>query len=102
MAESKTAEVNYISPIMPDSSSTALQKLATYRAHNTRASQEIFESGVELLKSNATRKLGDEGQFQTDSWKVDLQLETHYRLGFSRTAGPGVNRCWSLGYSRCY
>lgn len=46
---------------MVDSFPTALQKLATYRSHNTRASQEIFERGVGLLKSNATNKMGDEG-----------------------------------------
>jgi tetratricopeptide (TPR) repeat protein len=40
---------------------SALQKLATYRSQNTRASQETFENGVAILKSNAAKKMGDEG-----------------------------------------
>ena len=41
--------------------STALLKLATYRTHNTRASQDTFENGTLILKSNAASKLGDDG-----------------------------------------
>ncbi|KAF8062197.1 hypothetical protein FPV67DRAFT_260421 [Lyophyllum atratum] len=41
--------------------STALARLATYRTHNTRASQETFEQGCSVLKSGSTTKLGDEG-----------------------------------------
>ncbi|KAF8065096.1 hypothetical protein FPV67DRAFT_1562936 [Lyophyllum atratum] len=41
--------------------SIALARLATYRTHNTRASQETFEQGCSVLKSGSTTKLGDEG-----------------------------------------
>ncbi|KII91761.1 hypothetical protein PLICRDRAFT_136209 [Plicaturopsis crispa FD-325 SS-3] len=39
----------------------ALQRLATYRVQNSRASQEIFEKGVVVLKSNVANKMGDDG-----------------------------------------
>lgn len=39
---------------------TALQKLATYRTNDTRASQDTFDKGLVLLKSNAVSKMGDE------------------------------------------
>ncbi|KAK2460032.1 hypothetical protein APHAL10511_007955 [Amanita phalloides] len=42
--------------------SAALVTLANYRANNTRASQETFDKGAQILKSNALSKLGD------DSW----------------------------------
>jgi tetratricopeptide (TPR) repeat protein len=40
---------------------TALQKLATYRTHNNRASQETFEKGVVILRNNAAKNMGEEG-----------------------------------------
>ncbi|KIK55581.1 hypothetical protein GYMLUDRAFT_47797 [Collybiopsis luxurians FD-317 M1] len=40
--------------------SSALETLANYRAHNSRASQEIVEKGKTILDSNAVSKLGDE------------------------------------------
>jgi hypothetical protein len=41
----------------------ALQKLASYRSHNTRASQEVFKQGLIILNSNAVQitKMGDDG-----------------------------------------
>jgi ER membrane protein complex subunit 2 len=39
---------------------SALQRLATYRVHNSRASQEVFETGLAVLKNHGS-KLGDEG-----------------------------------------
>lgn len=39
-----------------------LQKLAEYRANNTRESQDIFTKGVVVLKSGGFAKLGDEGR----------------------------------------
>lgn len=39
---------------------SALQRLANYRSHNTRASKDVFESGVVVLKQNAVDKLGDD------------------------------------------
>lgn len=45
--------------IMSDLTS-ALQRLANYRSHNTRASKDVFESGVVVLKQNAINKLGDD------------------------------------------
>jgi hypothetical protein len=38
----------------------ALQKLALYRSHNTRASQEVFKQGLIILNSNAVQ-VGDDG-----------------------------------------
>jgi hypothetical protein len=40
--------------------STALETLANYRAHNTRASQDIVDKG-KLLLNNTVSKLGDDG-----------------------------------------
>lgn len=39
---------------------TALQTLANYRSHNTRAAQDTLNKGVLVLHSNASAKLGDE------------------------------------------
>jgi len=41
--------------------SSALQKLATYRAHQSRASQDVFDKGVILLKGNGANHMGEEG-----------------------------------------
>jgi len=41
--------------------SSALEKLASYRTNNTRASQEIFESGSIILKSGSSTNLAEEG-----------------------------------------
>jgi len=40
---------------------SALEKLASFRANNTRESQETFEKGLIILKSGKTTKLGDDG-----------------------------------------
>jgi len=40
---------------------SALRKLATYRTQNNRASQETFDKGVIILKSNVANTMGDEG-----------------------------------------
>ncbi|KAA1471927.1 TPR-like protein [Dentipellis sp. KUC8613] len=47
---------------------TALERLANYRSRNSRASQEIFESGVVVFRNDALHKLGD------DSWAFLEQL----------------------------
>jgi tetratricopeptide (TPR) repeat protein len=39
----------------------ALQKLATYRVHDNRASQETFRKGIIILKNNAANNMGEEG-----------------------------------------
>ncbi|KAG6888275.1 hypothetical protein C0992_008956 [Termitomyces sp. T32_za158] len=39
---------------------TALQRLATYRTNNTRASQETFDQGCLILKSGSKTKHGDD------------------------------------------
>jgi hypothetical protein len=41
---------------------SALEKLASFRANNTRESQETFEKGLVILKSGKTTKLGDDGE----------------------------------------
>ncbi|KAE9395430.1 TPR-like protein [Gymnopus androsaceus JB14] len=48
--------------------SSALETLANYRTHNTRASQDIVEKGRLLLKSNVASKMGD------DAWAFLEQL----------------------------
>jgi len=40
---------------------SALEKLAKYNATNTRASRQIFESGVVVLRNNAQHRLGNDG-----------------------------------------
>lgn len=40
---------------------SALQKLATYRSHNSRESRDTFDKGIIVLKSNAVNKMGDDG-----------------------------------------
>ena len=42
---------------------SALQRLANYRTKNSRASREIFESGVVVFRNDALRKLGDDSAF---------------------------------------
>ena len=42
---------------------SALQRLANYRTKNSRASREIFESGVIVFRNNALHKLGDDRAF---------------------------------------
>jgi hypothetical protein len=38
---------------------SALQQLSNYSTKNTRASRQIFESGVVIFRNNALHKLGD-------------------------------------------
>lgn len=40
---------------------SALERLATYRANNTRASQDIFRNGLLVLQNSSFKKLGDDG-----------------------------------------
>jgi hypothetical protein len=42
---------------------SALQRLANYRTKNSRASREIFESGVVVFRNDALHKLGDDSAF---------------------------------------
>jgi hypothetical protein len=39
---------------------SALKRLADYRTKNTRASRQIFESGVVVFRNDPLRKLGDD------------------------------------------
>jgi tetratricopeptide (TPR) repeat protein len=39
----------------------ALHKLATYRTHNNRASQETFSKGIIILKNNIANNIGEDG-----------------------------------------
>ncbi|KAG1793072.1 TPR-like protein [Suillus plorans] len=47
---------------------SALERLATYRANNTRASQDIFRNGLLVLQKSGFKKLGD------DAWTSLEQL----------------------------
>ncbi|KAG6888251.1 hypothetical protein C0995_009452 [Termitomyces sp. Mi166 len=53
---------------MATSLAPALERLATYRTNNTRASQETFKNGCLILKSGSKTKLGD------DAWAFLEQL----------------------------
>jgi hypothetical protein len=61
--------------------SSALQKLATYRVQNTRASQETFEKGVIILKNNAARKMGDEGELRLNGFSHSQDLTVDLQVG---------------------
>jgi hypothetical protein len=41
---------------------SALERLATYRANSTRASQDIFRNGLLVLQKGNFKKLGDDGK----------------------------------------
>ena len=41
---------------------SALKRLADYRTKNTRASRQIFESGVVVFRNDPLRKLGDDSR----------------------------------------
>jgi hypothetical protein len=50
---------------------SALQQLSNYSTKNTRASRQIFESGVVVFRNNALHKLGD------NSARCNYLLRTH-------------------------
>jgi hypothetical protein len=50
---------------------SALQRLSNYSTKNTRASRQIFESGVVVFRNNALHKLGE------DSARRNHSLLTH-------------------------
>jgi hypothetical protein len=77
--------------------SSALQTLANYRSHNTRASQDILEKGEEVLKANAVVQLGDDGE-QPDYKHVRWSLTRRISMGFSGTVDSGSYRCREVGY----
>lgn len=54
--------------------STALETLANYRANNIRASQETFDKGTQILKSNAVSRLGDDCKQHNLEYLLTLQL----------------------------
>jgi hypothetical protein len=70
---------------------SALQKLATFRSQNNRASQETFDKGVIVLKSNVANKMGEEGSshFRLQQWLSDCFC----RMGFLGTTCFSGNRC---------
>ena len=41
---------------------SALQQLASFRANNSRKSQETFTNGLVVLKAGKTVNLGEEGE----------------------------------------
>ena len=74
----------------------ALHKLATYRTHNNRASQETFSKGIIILKNNIANNIGEDG---ASYFVVSLGSKRNIfrRLGFLGTTGSGCNRCWQIG-----
>ena len=79
------AEFESRSMVTSMSLSSALEVLANYRTTNTRASQDIFEKGIVVLKAGSTATLGDEGASMYPANGID-QTSTLVRMGFSRTA----------------
>ena len=80
---------------------SALHQLATYRAQNTRASQDIFDKGALILQKNALHKMGDEGtsgHLAPDSVHVHKLIYIG-RLGVSGTARARGDRRRTIG--RC-
>jgi hypothetical protein len=78
---------------------SALDQLTTYRAQNTRASQDIFEKGALILQKNALHKMGDEGtsaHSAPDSVHARI-LICMGRLGVSGTARTRCDRRRSIG-----
>jgi hypothetical protein len=74
---------------------SALQKLASYRAHNTRASQEIFDHGLLILKTkNAVANMGDEGMANHISNNPISDIDHSVRMGFLGTIGLGGFGRW--------
>jgi hypothetical protein len=78
---------------------SALDQLTTYRAQNTRASQDIFEKGALILQKNALHKMGDEG---TSAHLAPDSVHAHIlicmgRLGVSGTARTRCDRRRSIG-----
>jgi hypothetical protein len=71
---------------------SALQKLATYRNQNSRASQETFDKGVIVLKSNVANKMGEEGAC---TMYLGMTINPHNcrRLGLPGATSFSSNRC---------
>jgi hypothetical protein len=73
---------------------SALQKLATYRTQNNRASQEIFDRGVIVLKSDVAKKMGEEGACVAEAGSPsDCLTAKMCRVGFLGTTCFSSNRC---------
>ncbi|KAG5636314.1 hypothetical protein H0H81_008428 [Sphagnurus paluster] len=78
---------------------TALERLATYRTNNTRASQDTFEQGCITLKSQSTAKLGDEvwgfleqlALASIDVGRLDIADECLKQLGVKFPRSPRVD-----------
>jgi len=79
---------------------TALERLAEYNKTNARASRQIFECGVVVLRSNAQHKLGnDVWQFyeslalaSIDIGRIDVAEECLTRLSAKFPESPRVQR----------
>lgn len=62
---------------------TALQELSSFRRNNIRKSQETFKKGVLVLKSGATIKLGEEGEFKIHMLHVTLLSSSQRAVGWA-------------------
>jgi len=61
---------------------SALEKLASFRINNTRASQETFEKGLIVLKSGKSTKLGDDGE-ETNPYLLNTSLTLPLHSGWA-------------------
>jgi len=71
---------------------SALQRLSDYSTKNTRASRQIFESGVVIFRNNALHKLGDDSArccYHSLRTQPHLITPFRYRLAIPRISGVG-------------
>lgn len=83
---------------------SALERLATYRANNTRASQDIFRNGLLVLQKSGFKKLGDDGKPFRSRPRLLFELKSFWcsrSLDIPRTIGISLNRRRTTRYSRC-
>lgn len=79
---------------------TALEKLANYRAQNTRASQDVFEQGLVALDADAVMKQGDDGEHHQSTSNIWTQAQRRhpacltfflYSMGSLRATRVSIN-----------
>ena len=83
--------------------SAALETLANYRANNTRASQETFDKGAQILKSNAISRLGSDCKQYSWSvpWRWTWCMDLTCSVGLSRAAYSSCHRYRKTRHCGC-
>lgn len=78
----------------------ALDQLATFRAQNSRSSQDVLEKGTLVLEKNALYKMGDEST-SLRAWSSIIGLTHVFRLGISGAARARCDRRRTVGRRGC-